>query len=379
MIKKNSGCKTKKIPCMRTAIMLCMVMLAGVLSACGSKKELTAREAGVPYSDWEKSMTGSAKYLDGDTVLVSIFLEDRDAFWTSADRALVADNMDIAVDYLKSEGERYGKRVNLIYDLEEHPDLEYHMKYKKPFPGTSQVNNDNDREDELIYAIYDYLENEIPVQDIMEKYQVNSIGFLVFIDSEAKEAVAYHYLPEYEGWYYTEMCCINLRWKSTGDNVKAETYAHEILHLFGARDLYCSNMFGISKEFVDYAAEEYANDIMLGHARKGVSWKHSISADITDITAYSLGWKYSIPEIKQFPDIAMTYSAVASAVTPNYVPYELPGRRISEKRFMQKTALVVFQLIIYVTILIRVIIQWRKEKKSGVQTERDAEDWQGRF
>lgn len=376
---RNSGCQTRKKHCMRTVIVLCMIMLAGILSACGSKKELTAREAGVPYSDWGRSMTGSAKYLDGDTVLVSIFLEDKDALWTSADRELVADNMDIAVEYLRDEGERYGKRVNLIYDLEEHPDLEYHMEYKKPFPGTAQVNNDNDRKDELIYNIYDYLENEIPIQDIMEKYQVNSIGFLVFIDSEAEEALTYHYLAENEGWYYTEMCCINLRWKSTGENVKAETYAHEILHLFGARDLYCSNMYGISREFVDYVAKEYPNDIMLGHARKGVSWKRSISADITDITAYSLGWKLSVPETKQFPDIAMTYSAVASAVTPNYVPYELSGRTISGKRFIQKTALVVFQLIILITILIRVIIQWREENRNGAQRERNTEDWSGRL
>lgn len=311
--------------------MLCLFILACVLYTCGLKKNQNARDAGMPYSDWGKATTGSAKYLDGDTVLVSIFLEDKNASWTSDDKKLVAENMDVAVDYLKNQGEKYGKRVNLIYDLEQHPDLEYHMKYEKAYEGISYEKKDTGLDDTryLFYYAYEYIKNNIPIKDIMEKYQVNSIGFLIFIDSGSDMQYTYQYNTYYRGLYYTEVCCISLRAKSNNSNASAETYAHEILHLFGARDLYCSNIHGISKDFVDYVAEQYSTDIMLGPARMGISMKKQILGDITDVTAYFLGWKESIPETVVFPNIKVQYPATVSMVTPDYEPYEFPRRLFS--------------------------------------------------
>ena len=259
---------------------------------------LLSRDVGKPYSDWEKSPTGSAKYLDGTTVFVSIFLEDTEADWTPADRYLVQKNMNIAADYLKEEGKRYGKQVELIYDTNEHPDLEFHMKYGQPF-----VEEDaGDAYTDMVLAVYEYIHDEIPVRDIMKEYQVNSIGFLCFADHTASQALTYHYGTEIDSYFYPEISFINLRWESSGENVNPTTYAHEILHLFGARDFYLSSeRYGITQEIVDYVVENYETEIMLGYSAAGVDEKDRISLDITKLTAYYLGWLSYITELDRFP------------------------------------------------------------------------------
>jgi len=49
----------------------------------------------------------------------------------------------------------------------------------------------------------------------------------------------------------------------------AATYAHEILHLFGARDLYMTSITdGISSALVRHVGKKYPNDIMFRHYKK---------------------------------------------------------------------------------------------------------------
>ena len=81
--------------------------------------ELTQSEVGEPGSDWGKSATGSAKYLDGTSVLVTIYLDDVNSLWLESDEQLVADNMKFACDYLAEQGKLYGKENDLIERIKE--------------------------------------------------------------------------------------------------------------------------------------------------------------------------------------------------------------------------------------------------------------------
>lgn len=257
-------------------IVLIFFCILFICSSCGtSNPPLSKSDLGEPYSDWEQSPTGSAKYLDGDTVLVSIFLDDEDAHWTSSDMELVKSNMKLACEFLKDEGKRYGKDVNLIYDIDAYPDLEYHYKTDDAFPGSTSTTDEGaagEAANVLLLNVNQYIHTNINIENIMSKYNVNSVGFLVFIDNETDKATAYSYYLGYDKRYYCEVSFINLRWKKTADDVMPETYAHEILHLFGARDLYCtSEINGVTKEFVDYIYDKYPKDIMLGPSTNVVS------------------------------------------------------------------------------------------------------------
>lgn len=348
-------------------IILLICILFGCSSCGSSDKSLSKTDSGKPYSDWGKSTTGSAKYLDGDTVFVSIFLDDTAAHWTNDDVKLVKNNMKIACDYLKEEGKRYGKDVNLIYNIDEHPDLEYHYAMETAFPGTTLSNKEGasgEAAKQLRQNIYDYINHNINIEYIMSKYQTNSIAFLVFIDNEADAATTYNYYFGADKNRYYELCFINLRWSIINTELKPETYAHELLHLFGARDLYSTDtMTGITREFIDYVNDEYPKDIMLGNSRKGVNRINRIEGEITDITAYFIGWKENIPETSRFPTIQSTYKAsfvYSRQLLKNDDEYTLPNRIIQEENYKKVIIFRLIRIICYGVMLVCFIIELQR-------------------
>ncbi len=340
--------------------------------------QLTMREVGEAYSDWGKSPTGSAKYLDGNTVLVSIFLEDSSADWTYADRKIVYDNLSVACDYLKEEGKYYGKDVNLVYDFNKYKDLEYHMEYNQYLNPEDIYISEDDVENSKYSKFFDdaneFICNEIPIEDIMKNHNVNSIGFLVFVDDDANNAATYSY---YEGGvynHYEEMAFISIRWTSGNRDVNPDTYAHEILHLFGARDLYTTNRLqGVTKDFVMYAEKEFPTDIMLGHASDNVTREDGVDAQITKLTAYFLGWTNYIAELEKFPSVKMSKPAVFSVVKDNYgdySEYKCTTRRRTEN--MEDNKIVEIFLIVYIVVLlIRMFILDSKKNKMDNEVKND--------
>ena len=368
MNKKNTGriSKTKYIP-------FVMLMLAFFLAGCGNGN-LTQTDAGKPYSDWGKSPTGSAKYLDGDTVLVSIYLEDTASSWTTEDRELVEKNMRITDEYLREQGRKYGKEVNLIYNLDESSELAYRLPYDKPFPGTmSDIKEEElDRKksvNNLYWYVNDFIGNSIPTESIMKKYGVNSIGYLIFIDGSADSAVTYPYYAWENEVTYAEKCFITLRWQSNMTDVTPDTYAHEILHLFGAKDLYYENSEnGVDRGLMNYAFKEYRKDIMLGHATKGVAWKNMITAKIDEPTAHFLGWEDGVKDAR-IRSIKQQYNA-SYVVRDNKTDddYELPGRKIEQNSYIRN---MIYNLLCLGIILVTFIRSWKTSKNKSVGNNND--------
>ena len=84
------------------------------------------------------------------------------------------------------------------------------------------------------------------------------------------------------------------------------TYAHEILHLFGAPDLYegSSDPY-VDEALVSYVADTYPGDIMLStYEDDGSSRFDAITKEISPLTAYCLGLTDTCPELAQFPLLA---------------------------------------------------------------------------
>lgn len=275
------------------SLIICMTLTISIF--CGY------RSLALP-DNWGTSPTGSARYLDGTTILVSLFIEDSNSSWTAEKKDIVMSKMDLAADFLVSEGNTYGKTVNLIYNIHEHPDLEYTVSY----PET--INDSNRTSFRLLDYITEYIDTNIPTQELLSAYNVDSIAYMCFLD---KSGVSYTF-PYYEGdsdIYYYETCYMFL--KCDGDYEPPAVYAHEMLHLFGARDLYSTNKSdGITKEFVQHIENDYPNEIMLTtYDENGHNVQDYVSNDITDITAYFIGWLDEIPESEAYPSICYPYSA----------------------------------------------------------------------
>lgn len=100
--------------------------------------------------------------------------------------------------------------------------------------------------------------------------------------------------------YPYELACLS-KFADT-DRIAPSIIAHEILHLFGAPDLYCFDAIGLNygttPEFVEYCRENNNKDIMLStlDSETGVALPNRITQEITDITAYYIGWLETAPD-----------------------------------------------------------------------------------
>lgn len=293
--------------------------------------------AGFRYNDRErvfevKEDTGSVKYLDGKTVLVSIFVDDLSASWNKRERRLVANNLKLAVDYLVEQGEKYNKKVELIYDTNDFPDLEYIFSYDEAFDKSWLADGEIVQKIKFHKSLDDYIKKYIDSAAILKKFNADSIGYIFFIDGETNRAITYPYYVDYNGEYYAETSIIPIRWdKAT--NVEPATYAHEIIHMFGVPDLYMtSKEDGVTKDFVKYVNDAYENDIMLGDF---TDYKNNlkITAQITDVTAYFLGWKDSFAGLERFSSVTKEKPSVnkIKKVAGDYGDYN------SNRRFRRHT------------------------------------------
>ena len=78
-------------------------------------------------------------------------------------------------------------------------------------------------------------------------------------------------------------------------------YAHEILHLFGAHDLYRGAEY--QRPVTDYIKKEYPLEIMYTITDEEGNIKPTyVESEIT-VTAYQLGWLEETEELLKFPEL----------------------------------------------------------------------------
>lgn len=248
---------------------------------------------------------GSVQFLEGDTVLVSVYVKSDD-FWTSEETSKTKENMKIAVDYIESYGPKYGKNINLIYDDGINEDLYYCMDYDNALYDSE---NDNFEFDKVFNS---WIDKNIPLEEIKKKYDTESVGYVIFLDSYGVSYTIAHFLQDGKK-YFNEYSVIYL-YEDKRDYEVPSVYAHEILHMFGAIDLYKENSSdGITNEFVNYIDKNYPNEIM--YTTYELDYRNNyneITQQISDITAYMVGLTDDFYELNQYPELAKDCKACFS-------------------------------------------------------------------
>ena len=255
-------------------------------------------EPGLYSKSYFGAPQGSAKFLEGRNLLVCIFVSVGGAAWNPGDVTTAADNLKIAADFITDQGKKYGKTVEFTYDFRQHTDLRYDMNFEGDFfriPADGVFTaEDNATSDKTLKDMHAFIEENIPYNTLADKYRTDSIGYVVFVN-----ATGWEYATPYRSGYdsierYHERAVI-----FSGNNGYPSEYVHEILHMYGAVELYVDYARdGVSKEFVEYVAETYPDDVM----RVCYQTRTRISNSISPVTAYCIGWLDSIPEQKQFPE-----------------------------------------------------------------------------
>lgn len=195
---------------------------------------------------------GSAKRLSGSIYVLSIFVSSTP--WDKKSRESLMAKLYEAEDWIKKEAARYNSRVDFRngaygYDRDS-------IKLNVA-PGHGTGNEDARVAHKALKAIgysdisqfYDWFRKNEKCDNCM---------IIVFVKGNGR-SYAIPYAPEYSGEFFTESC-VFFECYENGTPEVSSGIAHEILHCFGAEDLY--ETFQKPKEVEELARKLYPDDVM---------------------------------------------------------------------------------------------------------------------
>ena len=255
---------------------------------------------------------GSARALTGRVGVVSIFASDPGSQWDMEDKGdkeridNILTALNTACTYLKENASRYGVEVDIDYAKNTESPLFITGDFKNVVNDLNggrweridladfiKGNCDmNDKYDSVVYLFF--------TDDYKDKFdQDDYVRVWSFADYVYDKALTYPY----------EMCFLPYGLYESG--ISASVIAHEMMHCFGAPDLYQEDSFGInygtSNISIEYVEENIPNEIMLIQHELGTekSYSDRITNEISDITAYYIGW---LPTLDLVDELKMTHS-----------------------------------------------------------------------
>lgn len=308
-MKKKSGKKIVIIIAAVVVVLLLILMFTGDDSEYDSYEDEEVTEstgsASLSKRDFlsEKDYPmGTATNLDGRTVVVSIFLNDNTTSWdfeSATDQETIqklSGNMSLGMDWIVEQGKKYGKNIEFIYNWDDDEELFYAAAIDCDFStGESQIAEVKT----FLSENFDEVSNKL-----LDKYEAENIIYAMYLNEKADTNMTCHAMPFNGTEYgydmpYEPICLTNYVY---GAEQGPATYAHELLHIFGAPDYYSvdeiGNNFGMTEEFVNYCSTEMVNDIMFSTYDPYTNTipKDSVTNDFSELTAYYVGWT-SRPEI----------------------------------------------------------------------------------
>lgn len=264
----------------------------------------------------EQRRYGSAALLGWPCVLVSVYLDEANgASWDEDAIAESRDSLAVAVDWIGEQCDRYNVNANITYDDgTEDSGLFYHLTYNGSFAGGTE----SEESDDFYAAAYDICA-ELDTRDLHERYGTSNVGFLFLLPVDGASFTIVHYMED-DADYYHEFSCL-YRYDAFSGPDAAETpavYAHEILHLFGAPDLYeGSTDYYVTPELTSFVEETWPDEIMLDTYGPGGSLVYGgIDKEISPLTACRLGLCTEFEGMEQFPQVTELPAGAFSGRTP---------------------------------------------------------------
>lgn len=243
-------------------------------------------EYGYPYDNH----LGTAKELEGKIAVVSIFVNDATTGWnfeSEADQqldALIYKDLEIATDYLENVSKSYGKDVEFIYDWKQYPELAMDLEIKE-----LDYRYCDDYFDDFNNAATSSIDQNVQTAKILSDVGAEQVIYMMYFNTPSTNTTTSCTSFCYEAEITYEICFMYMNCE--GYLECPSNFAHEMLHTFGVPDLYTAADYGITQEYVDYAANSGLNDIMRINEdpQTGEYLYDSIVNEVTDITAYYAG------------------------------------------------------------------------------------------
>ena len=251
--------------------------------------------------------TGSVGQAEGNTLLVTILVSDPDYIWDLSgerdkERLESVDwALKVSTEFITEAAASWGKELHFIYDTSPGSDLLYEQTYTISMAaknlddaGSSEISKYEERQ----RVLKNDLQYHVPSEHLKEKYNTDNIGylFIINIEADAPNLRSHAETCFVDGSRDPEYACINF-FEEGWQNPPA-VYAHEILHLFGAPDLYMLDSY--DEEYKKLILDYFQNDIMYqpwGSGGEGYTKESYLKVDseIMQLTAFYLGWTDQYP------------------------------------------------------------------------------------
>lgn len=243
---------------------------------------------------------GSAYLLAGKTIVITVFVKDGNKKVSSKQKKNDCLITEAAADFAMDIAYDYGKESNIITgNYSTNKDLIYEVTCKNP--QNAKLDKSDTVRKEFKKNLYNEIKKKIPLNNLLKKYKTDSYIYRIVLPSMKFRA----YMSSIGEAYYDEAI-----FTTTESN--AGTVAHEMLHCFGAIDLYYSESDGHSQARKNLAEKLEKKYKGISFVMKGGEWTNDprlVRATISDINLYFLGLskdkktlQKKYPMIK-FPDV----------------------------------------------------------------------------
>jgi hypothetical protein len=281
------------------------LLLAG-LTGCGTEEltdeEINLEETAAAESSPEEAVfagetprLGTAYRMEGTTALVSIFASDADFQWqpdsSQEDNQLIWNSLKylgIAAQFLQDTCTEYGRSSTFLYDWNANKDLFYTADWTDQSVAASEDLNE---------TVDAFIESSIDTEAIRQNHGADNLLYIVYFNTPkdcTEGSYGFAVLPHTIDFYAgaNEFAAIYVQ--HHGFETDPAIYAHEILHCFGAADLYETAMmdiYGINADVRAAYAQIHPDDIMNNtyDPATGMPLYDHVPARVTELTAYYVG------------------------------------------------------------------------------------------
>mgnify|MGYP000146885625 CR=1 FL=1 len=309
----------------------------------------------VPTFTEEQKSYGSAALLTDATVLVNVFLNDaaHGHTWDAESRAAAVQRTQLAVDWITEQAAGYEAAVNLICDRS--ADGSDSTLTRSYLVQSAMQGGENSEESSAFLDEMDTLCASLAADSRLAAYGARHIAFLFFLPISGTSFTMAHYADDGDSFYYEYSCLYKTDAYTDGEAESPATYAHEILHLFGAPDLYegSSDPY-VDEALVSYVADTYPGDIMLStYEDDGSSRFDAITKEIEyqeleielaekRLKEYSAGVKAKKLQLEEAENLSVERAAdlaakkaelegIEAETAPLVAEYAAQGERVKEK------------------------------------------------
>ncbi len=229
----------------------------------------------------DRWVAGSAKQLKGDIINYVCFISDADKQWTLYEKQEIINSIDKANSWIISESKKYSIMLSITNSMAE-KDIYFDTIEAGKGSGTERV--------DWVYRVVSQLGFTNPkkaLRSIKRKYNADNVQMIIVSNVNGRPYSMSYARGMNRRLYLFEGMIIYRKYNNGAPIPFEAVYSHELMHLYGAWDLYKTYSQTIERQ--ELANELYPNDIML-------RVDHDLEVlEVDELTAYLIGWSTNKP------------------------------------------------------------------------------------